>query len=145
MAFSKSVIGFTRKLFQTSNLAPTNKYTSLQKFLSTDSTDKTTSSTSNQSIDEYESQYSSEFDEPVAAEEPTKITEEKKHEFTIAKALYSKSTGWQPTAETHKLLMFDGVPFNKLHTVYVAATKNNTILTLVDSTGACLYSVSAVV
>lgn len=141
MVFSKSVIGFTRKLLASSS----NKTTSFQKFLSTDSTDqKTASTTSNQSIDEYEAQYSSEFTEPSAIEEPTTTAEPKKHEFSIAKALHSKSTGWQPTVETHKLLMFDGVPFNKLHTVYVAATKNNTILSLVDSTGACLYSVSGV-
>jgi len=35
------------------------------------------------------------------------------------------------------------VPYNKLDTVYVRSTKNNTIVNLVDMNGQTLYSVSA--
>lgn len=69
------------------------------------------------------------------------------HPFKIAKAIpirNSPNHGWQPTVETHSLLQVEGVPYNKLDTVYVRSTKNNTILNLVDLNGTTLYSVSAV-
>ena len=39
--------------------------------------------------------------------------------------------------------MIDGVPYNRLHTVYINATKNNTLIALTDHTGLCLYSLTA--
>ena len=57
----------------------------------------------------------------------------------------SRYTGWQPTPETHSLLMIDNVPYNKLNTVYIQASKNNTILTLTDCNGITMFTTSAVI
>ena len=40
--------------------------------------------------------------------------------------------------------MIDGVAYNKLHIVNIKSTKNNTILSVSDSTGNVLYKTSAV-
>jgi small subunit ribosomal protein S11 len=39
--------------------------------------------------------------------------------------------------------MIDGVPYNKLHIVYINATKNNTLISFTDHAGLCLYSLTA--
>ncbi len=81
--------------------------------------------------------------EDQPAEKHTKESLDNNHPFKIANARNYKNFGWQPTVETHSLLIVDGVPYNKLDTVYVRSTKNNTIVNLVDMNGQTLYSVSA--
>ena len=98
-------------------------------------------------IEEFETKTSNTIDESEPSIEKVVSIDEKdsiNNAFSIAQARNSRSTGWNPTVETHSLLMVDGEPFNKLPIVYISATGNNTILTLTDCNGLTLYSTSAV-
>ena len=141
---------FLPNFFFTVDLKVSNNLVNLNKrHLNTINSDINKSSDESvlNNIEEFEAKTSNTIEESEPSIEKVVSIDEQdpiNHPFSIAQARNSRSTGWNPTVETHSLLMVDGEPFNKLPIVYISATGNNTILTLTDCNGLTLYSTSAV-
>ena len=136
MAFSRSIINATRNILGLTNRINFRYSSTTIPPIQND-----------QTIAEFEATTGNSFEDDETTTDipqPEQPAVSSIHPFTIANARNGKRFGWQPTVETHALLEFDGVPFNRVDTVYVRATKNNTIVNLVDLNGTTLYSVSAV-
>lgn len=154
MTFCRSIIGFSKGLLNLNGYRTTAARGLLQRYSTENANSPGSSVTGDsgkaeQTISEYEAKTSNELGDDLESEmnETEKVVEslltKENHPFKVARARNLQNRGWQPTLETHSMLTVDGVPFNKIDSVYVSSSKNNTIMNLVDATGTTLYSISA--